>query len=63
MTKIPGANLVGSIFEEGRKVIWPSRETVIRHTLMVLLSVAIAAVFFGVIDLGLQRLVILAIGQ
>lgn len=63
MVKIPGTSLVGSIFEEGRKVIWPNRETVIRHTLMVLLSVAVAAVFFGAVDLGLQRLVIMAIGR
>lgn len=61
MSKVPGAALVGSLLEEGRKVIWPTRETIIRHTLMVLLSVTIAAIFFGAIDLGLQRLVLMAV--
>jgi preprotein translocase SecE subunit len=61
MIKVPGASFIGSLIEEGRKVIWPSRETVIRHTLMVLLSVAVATVVFGAFDLGLQKLVILAV--
>jgi preprotein translocase SecE subunit len=63
MAKVPGMAFVGSLIDEGRKVIWPNRETVVRHTLMVLLSVAVAAVFFGAVDLGLQRLVILAVQQ
>lgn len=50
-----------SVIEEGRKVIWPSRETVIRHTTMVIISVAIAVVIFAGIDYGLSKLVVLAI--
>jgi preprotein translocase SecE subunit len=61
MVKVPGVAFVGSLIEEARKVIWPKRETVIRHTLMVLLSVAVATVIFGAFDLGLQKLVILAV--
>lgn len=61
MAKVPGVAFVGSLVDESRKVIWPKRETVIRHTLLVLLSVAVATVIFGSFDLGLQRLVLLAI--
>lgn len=43
--------------EELSKVVWPSRETTINHTIMVIgVSVAIA-IFLGVIDLGLSKLV------
>lgn len=61
MAKVPGVAFVGSLVDESRKVIWPKRETVIRHTLLVLLSVAVTTVIFGSFDLGLQRLVLLAI--
>lgn len=63
MSKIPGVAFVGSLIEESRKVIWPKREVVIRHTLLVLLSVAVATVIFGSVDLGLQQLVLLAVKQ
>lgn len=47
--------------EEGRKVIWPSRPVVIRHTVMVVISVAIATLIFASVDYGLQKLVIASI--
>lgn len=50
-----------SVTEEAKKVIWPTRELVLRHTLMVVVSVAIAVLIFGGIDFGLQKLVILAV--
>jgi preprotein translocase SecE subunit len=50
-----------SVATEARKVVWPSRETVLRHTLMVVVSVAVAVLIFGGADYGLQKLVILAI--
>lgn len=50
-----------SVVEEGRKVVWPARDLVIRHTIMVIISVAIATLIFASIDFGLQKLVILAI--
>jgi preprotein translocase subunit SecE len=43
--------------EELSKVVWPSRQTTINHTLMVIgVSVAVA-IFLGVIDLGLSKVV------
>jgi len=50
-----------SVIEEGQKVVWPARDTVIRHTIMVIVSVAVAISIFASIDYGLQKLVILAI--
>lgn len=61
MPKLPVVSYVASSIEEGKKVVWPSREIVLRHTLMVVVSVAIAVLIFSSIDYGLQKLVILAI--
>ncbi len=41
---------------ELRKVDWPSRPEVVRHTLIVAVSVGIATIIVGVIDFGLARL-------
>lgn len=49
---------IKSVLDEGRKVVWPSRELVIRHTLLVVATVAIAVLIFAGIDYGLQKLVI-----
>lgn len=53
--------VIGTVVDEGQKVVWPSREIVIRHTAMVILSVGIATLIFASIDFGLQKLVVLAI--
>jgi len=43
--------------EELSKVVWPSRQTTINHTLMVIgVSIAVA-LFLGVVDLGLSKVV------
>jgi len=52
---------IATAIEEARKVVWPTRETVIRHTILVVASVAVAVVIFAGIDYGLQKLVVLAI--
>jgi|GEM_PF-1422538 len=57
-----GAGYFISVYEEARKVIWPTRETVFRHTIMVVVSVAIAMLIFAGLDYGLQKAVIWALG-
>ena len=42
--------------EELAKVVWPSRQTTINHTLMVILISVGIALFLGAIDYGLSRL-------
>ena len=59
--RLPFASFLGSVVDEGKKVVWPTRNVVIRHTVMVIFSVAIATLIFASIDFGLQKLVILAI--
>lgn len=61
MAKLPLVGYFGSVIDEGRKVIWPSRETVIRHTTMVIISVAVAVVIVAGVDFVLKKLVLLAI--
>ena len=55
MNKI--ANYFKGAKEELSKVVWPSKETTINHTLIVIgVSVAVA-IFLGIIDLGLSKAV------
>ncbi len=61
MARIAPIQFVRTAIEEGRKVVWPTRQLVLRHTVMVIVSVAIAAVIFAGIDYGLQKLVIASI--
>lgn len=61
--RLPLVPLISSIIEEGKKVVWPTREAVIRHTVMVVVSVAVAVLIFASIDFGLQKLVILAVNK
>ncbi len=46
----------GSI-EELRQVRWPTRQQAIRFSGVVIIFVAISALFFGVLDLGLSELI------
>lgn len=49
------------IWQEAKKVIWPSRKEVINNTIIVIASVAIAAAIFGLADFifsqGLEYLI------
>lgn len=63
MARFPLFNYVKTTVEEGRKVVWPNRELVVRHTIMVIASVAVAVLIFASLDYGLKKLVILAIEQ
>ena len=44
-------------YQELRKVIWPSREVVLRHTLIVIISVGITMLILSIIDIGLTKLI------
>ncbi|MBD3379451.1 MAG: preprotein translocase subunit SecE [Candidatus Omnitrophica bacterium] len=48
---------VGQVKTEMKKVAWPSREELISSTIVVLVSTFLLAVFIGVCDLVLSRLV------
>lgn len=44
-------------YQELKKVTWPTRSQLIRDTLTVVISSAIATAFVAVIDLGLSNLI------
>ena len=47
---------IGS-YEEFKKVIWPSRQEVISHTVVVIISIFVAMAIVAAIDYGLFSLV------
>lgn len=63
MAKVPGVGYVSSLIDEGKKVIWPKRDVIVRHTALVVVTIAIATLLFGGLDFGLQKLVILSLGN
>lgn len=48
---------------ELEKVTWPSRQDTIRYSTLVITASVIIAVFFGVLDMGLQRIVTLSVSS
>jgi preprotein translocase subunit SecE len=56
---------ISQVRAEGRKIVWPSRKETWITSVMVLIMVMIAAVFFWIVDWALAKLsiIILAIGQ
>jgi preprotein translocase subunit SecE len=45
------------MLREMRKVSWPKRKELTRYTITVITTVAFFAIFFGVIDLGISKLI------
>ena len=48
---------IRDIFDELRKVVWPSRREAIRLTIMVILVCTAVGIFLGAIDYGFSELV------
>lgn len=44
------------VVAEMRKVSWPKRKELTRYTIVVLVTVLFMAVYFGVVDLGISKL-------
>ena len=47
---------------ELKKVVWPTRKDTIASTSVVLIIVMIIAIFLGLVDLGLSRIIRLILG-
>ncbi|NRD77514.1 preprotein translocase subunit SecE [Bacillus sp. BRMEA1] len=45
------------IAREMRKVSWPKRGELVRSTVTVLTTVVLFSIFFGVLDLGISKLI------
>lgn len=52
-----------SVFEEGKKIVWPTRQIIIRHTVMVVVVVVIASALFAGVDYGFQQLVLASLAR
>jgi preprotein translocase subunit SecE len=45
------------VYLEAKRVTWPSRKETLKGTYVVLITVVIAAIFLGVVDVGLARII------
>ena len=54
MAKTNPVEFLQEVREEASKVTWPTRKETMITTVMVMIMVALAAVFFLIVDMGLQ---------
>ncbi|MCX8023162.1 MAG: preprotein translocase subunit SecE [Syntrophorhabdaceae bacterium] len=45
------------VYMEAKRVTWPSKKDAIKGTYVVLITVVIAAIFLGIVDVGLARFI------
>lgn len=45
------------VYVEAKKITWPPRNETVKGTYVVLITVIIAAIFLGIIDVGLARII------
>lgn len=45
------------VYHEGKRVTWPSRKDAMKGTYIVLITVVIAALFLGIVDIGLSKII------
>jgi preprotein translocase subunit SecE len=43
------------VFNEAKKVTWPSQKEVKNHTIVVIATILVATVFFGLVDFGFSK--------
>ncbi len=61
--KFAPLNFVNGVIDEGKKTIWPNRQTVTNHSLMVVITLVVATLIFAGIDYLLQKVLLLAINR
>ena len=54
MAKTNPVQFIQQVRGEVAKVVWPTRREVVLTTIMVFIMSALAAVFFSLVDLGIQ---------
>ena len=54
MAKTNPVEFLQEVREEACKITWPTRKETMITTVMVMIMVALAAVFFLIVDMGLQ---------
>ena len=56
-------NYFTSSYDEMRKVIWPNRQEVTNHTVIVIVSIVVSMGFIAAIDYGLFNLIQILINK
>ncbi len=50
-------NYFREVYLETKRVTWPSKKDAMKGTYIVLITVAIAAIFLGIVDVGLAKII------
>lgn len=45
------------VYVEAKRVTWPSRKDALKGTYVVLITTVVAAVFLGIVDVGLAKMI------
>jgi preprotein translocase subunit SecE len=45
------------VYLEGKRITWPSRKDALKGTYIVLITTVIAAIFLGIVDVGLAKII------
>ncbi|HBA53658.1 preprotein translocase subunit SecE [Syntrophorhabdus aromaticivorans] len=45
------------VYLEGKRITWPAKKDAVKGTYIVLITVAVAAVFLGIVDVGLAKII------
>ena len=45
------------VYVEAKRVTWPSKKDAIKGTYIVLITVVIASIFLGIVDVGLAKII------
>jgi preprotein translocase subunit SecE len=45
------------VYTEAKRVTWPSKKDAIKGTYVVLITVVVAAIFLGIVDVGLAKVI------
>ncbi len=45
------------VYMEAKRVTWPSKKDAVKGTYVVLITVAIASIFLGIVDVGLAKII------
>lgn len=56
-------NYFASVFDEGKKVVWPNRQTIIGHGIMVVSTIIVSTLLVAGIDYCFQKLLILVLNN
>ena len=45
------------VYTEAKRVTWPSKKDAIKGTYVVLITVVVASIFLGIVDVGLAKVI------